>query len=144
MIDLLIGWMNWLGKHSSNIWNLTPLALMWCIWREWNRHTFKDMECSRSSSLRLSEGLNLISLELRDIHLVFHPDVYRFHYFLYMYIYIYIFYSLVFSFGCFMFFLQRDFFGVVGVTTSNSFSKLEYMLHSYSPWGFGNREGCIL
>lgn len=109
------------GEHSSNIWNLTPLGLMWCIWREWNRHMFKDMECSGSSSLRLSEGLNLISLELGDIHLLFHPNVYIFPYFLYIFFFLFyfFFYSLVFSFGCFMFFLQRDFFGVVGVMTSN-------------------------
>ena len=24
----------WLGKHWSHIWNLVPLCLMWCIWRE--------------------------------------------------------------------------------------------------------------
>ena len=23
--DLLLGWGNWLGKHSSDIWNWTPL-----------------------------------------------------------------------------------------------------------------------
>ena len=31
--DFLFSWWNWLGKHSSNIWNLVPLCLMWCIWR---------------------------------------------------------------------------------------------------------------
>ena len=30
----LFGWWNWLGKHSSSIWNLAPLCLTWCIWRE--------------------------------------------------------------------------------------------------------------
>ena len=30
------------GKHSSNIWKMFPLSLMWTIWRECNRHTFKD------------------------------------------------------------------------------------------------------
>ena len=72
---------------------------MWCIWREWNRHTFKDMECSGSSSLCLSEGLNLINLELGDIHLLFHPNVYRFPYFLY------IFFFLLF-FGVFLWLLH--------------------------------------
>ena len=28
----LFGWWNWLGKHSSSIWNLAPLCLMWCLW----------------------------------------------------------------------------------------------------------------
>ena len=30
---------NWLGKHFSTIWNLTPLCSMWCIQREWNTRT---------------------------------------------------------------------------------------------------------
>ena len=34
--DTLFGWWNWFGKHSSSIWNLAPLCLMWCIWRERN------------------------------------------------------------------------------------------------------------
>ena len=24
--DLLFGWWNWLGKHSSQIWNLSPIV----------------------------------------------------------------------------------------------------------------------
>ena len=40
----LFGWWNWLAKHSSSIWNLAPLCLMWCLWRERNRRTFKDMD----------------------------------------------------------------------------------------------------
>ena len=44
--DFLLGWRNWLGKHSSKIWNLTPLCLMWCILRESYRSTFEDMESS--------------------------------------------------------------------------------------------------
>ena len=32
--DTLFGWWNWLGKHSSSIWNLAPLCIMWCLWRE--------------------------------------------------------------------------------------------------------------
>ena len=57
------------------------------------------MECSGSSSLCLSEGLNLINLELGDIHLLFHPNVYRFPYFLY------IFFFLLF-FGVFLWLLH--------------------------------------
>ena len=41
---LLFGWWNWLGKHSSDIWNLVPLSLMWCIWRECNWWTFENMD----------------------------------------------------------------------------------------------------
>ena len=44
--DLLLGWWKWLGKHSSDIWNLIPLCLMWLLWRERNCRTFKDMERS--------------------------------------------------------------------------------------------------
>ena len=42
--DFLFGQWNWLGKHSSNIWNLVHLCLMWCIWKERNRQTFEDLD----------------------------------------------------------------------------------------------------
>ena len=29
VIDLLAGWRNWFSKHSSAVWNLAPLCLMW-------------------------------------------------------------------------------------------------------------------
>ena len=29
--DTLFDWWNWLGKHSSSIWNLAPLCVMWCF-----------------------------------------------------------------------------------------------------------------
>ena len=35
---------NWFGKQDSDIWNMVPACLMWLVWREWNRHTFEDME----------------------------------------------------------------------------------------------------
>ena len=41
--SLLFGWWNWLGKHSSNIWNVVPACLMWLIWRERNNRTFEDI-----------------------------------------------------------------------------------------------------
>ena len=44
--DTLFGWWNWPEKHVSSIWNLVPLCLMWCLWRERNRWTFEDMESS--------------------------------------------------------------------------------------------------
>ena len=31
ILDLLFGWWNWMGKHSSQIWNLVPLCILWCI-----------------------------------------------------------------------------------------------------------------
>ena len=43
---LLFDWWNWLGKYLSNIWNLVPLCLMWCIWKECCRQTFEDMDRS--------------------------------------------------------------------------------------------------
>ena len=38
--DLLFGWFNCFGKHSSSIWNLVPPCLMWTIWRERNSRIF--------------------------------------------------------------------------------------------------------
>ena len=40
--DLLFCWFHWLGKHSSDIWDLVPGCLMWTIWSEWNRQAFED------------------------------------------------------------------------------------------------------
>ena len=46
VIDFLSGWWSSLGEHSSNIWNLAQLCLMWCKRRERNRRTFKDLDRS--------------------------------------------------------------------------------------------------
>ena len=71
MKNLLLGWRNCLGKHSSDIWNLTPLCLMWLILRESNRSTFEDMESSGEQVLEsFIGGLCLIFLGLGDSHLV--------------------------------------------------------------------------
>ena len=51
-----VGWWNWLGKHSSNIWNIVPLCLMWCIWKECNRQTFEDLDRSEDQLLALFAG----------------------------------------------------------------------------------------
>ena len=40
--DLLFCWYHWLGKHSSDIWDLALGCLMWTIWAEWNRQSFED------------------------------------------------------------------------------------------------------
>ena len=50
------GWWNWHGKHSSCIWNLVPLCLMWCPWRERNRRTFEDMDGSDDQLLASFSG----------------------------------------------------------------------------------------
>ena len=42
VVDLLFCWYHWLGKHSSDIWNLVPDCLMWTIWTEQNQRSFED------------------------------------------------------------------------------------------------------
>ena len=44
--DLLFGWWNWLGKHSSDIWNIVHLCLMWILWWKRNQRTFEGKERS--------------------------------------------------------------------------------------------------
>ena len=51
ILDLLFGWWNWMGKHSSQIWNLVPLCILWCIWKERNRRTFEDLNSSSDQML---------------------------------------------------------------------------------------------
>uniref|UniRef100_A0A2N9I832 Protein kinase domain-containing protein n=1 Tax=Fagus sylvatica TaxID=28930 RepID=A0A2N9I832_FAGSY len=53
VIDLLFGWFNGLGKHSSDIWNLVPHCLMWSLWHERNSRIFEDKE---QSLLHLQES----------------------------------------------------------------------------------------
>ena len=56
VVDLLVGWYNWFGKHSSEIWNLVPLCLMWSLWQEQNRRIFEDMEWPSNQLLELFSG----------------------------------------------------------------------------------------
>ena len=42
--ELLFCWFHWLGKHSSDIWDLVPGCLMWTIWSERNQLAFEDEE----------------------------------------------------------------------------------------------------
>ena len=44
VVSLLSAWWNWLGIHSSNVWNLVPPCLMWLTWKERNARTFEDIE----------------------------------------------------------------------------------------------------
>lgn len=44
VVDLLGGWWNMLGRHTSNIWNLVPSCLMWTLWHERNQHTFEEVK----------------------------------------------------------------------------------------------------
>ena len=46
----------WLEKHSSSIWNLVPLYLLWSIWREHNRRTFEDMDSLEDQLLASFSG----------------------------------------------------------------------------------------
>ena len=53
IVDLLSSWWNGLGHHSSDIWNMVPICLIWTIWKERNQRTFEDV--SRLDS-QLLEG----------------------------------------------------------------------------------------
>ena len=44
VVDLLFCCYHWLGKHSSDIWDLVLGCLMWIIWIERNRRSFEDEE----------------------------------------------------------------------------------------------------
>ena len=46
VVSLLCAWENYLGIHSSSVWNMVSACLMWLIWREWNTCTFEDVEKS--------------------------------------------------------------------------------------------------
>ena len=46
VFDLLCGWR--CCGPNLDIWNLIHLCLMWTIWRERNRRTFEDVECTSS------------------------------------------------------------------------------------------------
>ena len=46
VVSLLSAWWNWLGSHTSNVWNMVPACLMWLIWKEGNARTFEDTERS--------------------------------------------------------------------------------------------------
>ena len=39
-------WENYLGIHSSSVWNMVSTYNMWLIWREQNTLTFEDVEIS--------------------------------------------------------------------------------------------------
>ena len=45
-----------MGKHLSNIWNLVSLCLLWCLWKEQNRQTFKDLDSSEDQMLASFSG----------------------------------------------------------------------------------------
>ena len=70
VLDLLFSWWNWLGKNASYIWNLVPLCLMWCIWRERNRRTPEDLDRSEDQMLALFSGSLFDWARLGDSHLV--------------------------------------------------------------------------
>ena len=68
--DLLFGGWNWVGKHSSQIWNLVPLCILWCIWKERNRRTFEDLNSFGDQMLASFSGTLLIDLGLGNSRLV--------------------------------------------------------------------------
>ena len=68
--DLLFGWWNWVEKHSSQIWNLVLLCILWCIWKERNRRTFEDLNSFGDQMLASFSGTLLIDLGLGNSRLV--------------------------------------------------------------------------
>ena len=56
ILDLFFGWRNWLGKHSSQIWNLVPLGILCCVWKERNRQTFEDLDSTGDQLLASFSG----------------------------------------------------------------------------------------
>ena len=47
VIDLLVSWEGHVGRGVIvEVWRLASLCLMWCIWREMNVWSFKDIETS--------------------------------------------------------------------------------------------------
>ena len=44
--SLVSCWSFWLGKFSLDIWNMVPGCLMWVVWMERNRRSFKTKEKS--------------------------------------------------------------------------------------------------
>ena len=44
VVSLLFAWRNWLGNHSSNVWNMVLACLMWWVSKERNAWTFEDTE----------------------------------------------------------------------------------------------------
>ena len=56
VVSLLSAWWNWLGSHTSKVWNMVPACLMWLIWKEHNACTFEDtkrlVDCVKSLLLR--------------------------------------------------------------------------------------------
>ena len=65
--DTLFHCWNWPGKHSSSIWNLALLCLMWCLWWKRNWRTWK---VPMISYWLLSVAPFFIGLELGDSPLV--------------------------------------------------------------------------
>jgi hypothetical protein len=47
VVELLASWRGQFGSCCNlEIWRLSPLCLMWCIWRGHNARNFKDCEKS--------------------------------------------------------------------------------------------------
>ena len=60
--SLVFCWSNWLGKFSSDIWNMVPGYLMWVVWMERNRRSFEVKEKSLVQLQALCQVLFLIGL----------------------------------------------------------------------------------
>ena len=62
MESLVFCWSYWLGKFSSDIWNMVPSCLMWVVWMERNRRSFEAKEKSLVQLQALCQSTFLIGL----------------------------------------------------------------------------------
>ena len=70
-VDCLVScWSFWLGKFSSDIWNMVPGWLMWAVWMERNWRSFEAKEKSIISYKLYARVLCLIGLGARALWLV--------------------------------------------------------------------------
>lgn len=60
IVHLLSRWRNFFGKHSSLVWNLVPIFLLWTLWTMRNHCDFEDEEAL------------LVKLKLLFIQSIFH------------------------------------------------------------------------
>ena len=56
MESLVSCWSNWLGKFASNILNMVLGYLMWVVWLERNRRSFKALERTLDKLQALSQN----------------------------------------------------------------------------------------
>ena len=78
VVDFLFGWQNWFRKHSSDVWNLVHLCLMWTVWQERNWCTSNNLESCESVSWVICKLVVWLVSCLGFYFYFFHCSVYRF------------------------------------------------------------------